>query len=196
MGIISVYVESRDMPDPTALARFRDYLALLARLQLSPRLRSKLDASDIVQQTLLKATQNLAQFHGQSDAEWVAWLRRILTNTLVDAVRQFKGPKHDVRLERSLAASIEDSSTRLAALLTGSAASPSQRLLKEEQLVRLATALAELPEDQRVALEMHYLQGCTVAEVATHMTRSERSVAGLVRRGLQALREKLADERD
>ncbi len=184
------------MRDPARLHEFREYLALLARLQLPQRLRSKLDASDIVQQTLLKATQNLAQFHGQTDGEWAAWLRRILTNTLVDAVRQFTGPKHDVPLERSLAASVEDSSARLEALLTGSAASPSQQLLKDEQLMRLAAALAELPEDQRVALEMHYLQGCTVAEVATHMDRSERSVAGLVRRGLQRLRELLADERD
>jgi RNA polymerase sigma-70 factor (ECF subfamily) len=184
------------VPDPGALGRFREYLALLARLQLPPRLRSKLDASDIVQQTLLKATQHLAQFHGETAGEWAAWLRRILANTLVDAVRQFKGPKHDVRLERALAASIADSSARLEALLTGGTTSPSQQLLKEEQLVRLAAALTELPEDQRVALEMHYLQGGTVAEVAAHMTRSERSVAGLVRRGLQALRERLADERD
>jgi RNA polymerase sigma-70 factor (ECF subfamily) len=182
------------MPDPAALERFREYLALLARLQLPPRLRSKVGASDIVQQTLLKATQNLDQFRGQSDDDWAAWLRRILTNTMVDAVRQFQGPKHDVRLERSLEASIADSSDRLNALLTGSAASPSQKLLKEERLVRLAAALAELPEDQRVALEMHYLQGCTVAEVATHVNRSERSVAGLVRRGLQRLRELMADE--
>jgi RNA polymerase sigma-70 factor (ECF subfamily) len=183
------------VPDPTALGRFREYLALLARLQLPPRLRSKLDASDIAQQTLLKATQNLAKFHGQTDGEWAAWLRRILTNTLVDAVRQFKGPKHDVRLERALEASIADSSARLEALLTGSATSPSQQMLKDEQLVRLSAALAELPEDQRTALEMHYLQGCSVAEVATHISRSERSVAGLVRRGLQRLRELMADER-
>jgi RNA polymerase sigma-70 factor, ECF subfamily len=184
------------VPDPAALEQYREYLALLARLQLPPRLGSKLDASDIVQQTLLKATQSLRQFRGKTDGEWAAWLRRILTNTLVDAVRQFKGPKHDVRLERSLEASIADSSARLQALLTGSATSPSQQLLKEEQLLRLAAALAELPEDQRTALEMHYLQGCTIAEVATHMTRSERSVAGLVRRGLQRLRELMADERE
>lgn len=184
------------MPDAAALERFREYLALLARVQLPPRLRSKLDASDIVQLTLLKATQNLGQFRGQTDCEWAAWLRRILTNTMVDAVRQFKGPKHDVRLERSLEASIADSSARLDALLQGDGTSPSQQVVKEEQLVQLAAALADLPEDQQAALEMHYLQGCTVAEVASHMGRSERSVAGLVRRGLQSLRERLADPRD
>ena len=65
-----------------------------------------------------------------------------------------------------------------------------------EQLLHLAAALAELPADQRLALEMHYLQGCTVAEVGAHMARTERSVAGLVRRGLQKLRELLADKKD
>ena len=45
-------------------------------------------------------------------------------------------------------------------------------------------------------MEMHYLQGCTVAEVAEHLSKTERSVAGLVRRGLQTLRQLLADVRD
>jgi RNA polymerase sigma-70 factor (ECF subfamily) len=162
------------VPDPAALERFREYLALLARLHLPPRLQSKLGASDIVQQTLLKAAQNLEQFRGQTDAERAAWLRRILTNTLVDAVRRFKGPRHDVRLERSLEAAITESSGRLNALLEGDATSPSQHLLKHEQLLHLAAALGELPEDQRVALEMHYLQGCTITEVAIHMSRTER----------------------
>jgi RNA polymerase sigma-70 factor (ECF subfamily) len=183
-------------PDPAALERFRAYLTLLARLHLHPRLRSKVGASDVVQQTLWKATQNLSQFRGRSEAELAGWLRRILTNTLVDAVRHFQGPGHDVGLERSLEASLAESSSRLEALLQGRPTSPSEHVLKNEQLLRLATTLAELPEDQRLAVEMHYLQGCTVAEVAAHMTRTERSVAGLVRRGLQKLRELLADDGD
>jgi RNA polymerase sigma-70 factor, ECF subfamily len=186
---------SEAAPDPAALERFREYLALLARLHLHPRLRSKLGPSDIVQQTMLKAAQNLSQFRGGTEAEWAGWLRRILTNTLLDAVRHFQGAEHDVALERSLA-SLTQSSARLEALLHGSPTSPGDQVLKNEQLLHLAAALAELPEDQRLALEMHYLQGCTVAEVAAHMTRTERSVAGLVRRGLQKLRELLADEKD
>jgi RNA polymerase sigma-70 factor (ECF subfamily) len=187
---------SEAAPGPAALERYRDYLALLARLHLPPRLQSKVGASDIVQQTLLKAAQNWGQFRGHSEAEWAGWLRRILTNTLVDVARELAGAKRDVALERSLEASLVESSARLEAFLQANQSSPSEQALQQEQLLRLSAALAQLPEEQRQALEMHYLHGCTVAEVATHMSRTERSVAGLVRRGLQKLRELLVDERD
>jgi RNA polymerase sigma-70 factor (ECF subfamily) len=184
-----------DPPDPAELERYRHYLELLARLQLQPRFRSKVGASDIVQQTLLKATKNLSQFRGASEAETVAWLRRILTTTLIDAIRQLKGAKRNVAVERSLEASLAQSSARLEALLRANSTSPSEHVMRQEQLLEVSAALARLPDDQREVLEMHYLQSCPVAVIAEEMGRTERSVAGLVRRGLQALRLMLSDER-
>ena len=183
-------------PDPAGLENYRRYLELLARLHLQPRFRSKLGASDIVQQTLLKATQNWGQYRGRSDEELAGWLRRILNNTLVDAVRELEGAKRDVALECSLDATLGQSSARLEALLQAGPSSPSDQVMRHEQLLQLATAMSELPEDQRLALEMHYLQGSTIEEVAEQMSRTERSVAGLVRRGLQKLRLLLAEKEE
>lgn len=99
------------------LERFRDYLRLLARLQLDPRLRGKVDPSDLVQQTLLEAYQARDQFRGKTPEQRAAWLRQILANTLASIVRDFGRARRDAALKRSLETSLADSSARLEAWL-------------------------------------------------------------------------------
>jgi RNA polymerase sigma-70 factor (ECF subfamily) len=176
--------------DGRLLERFRDYLLLLARLQLGPQLQGKFDASDVVQQSLLEAYAKRDQFHGD-EAERTAWLRQILAHNLADALRAFGQAKRDAGRERSLDAAIQESSARLGAWLAAEQSSPSQRAERHEEAVRLAEALAELPEDNREALVMHYYESQPLAEVARRMGRTTASVAGLLKRGLKQLRERL-----
>lgn len=175
------------------LDRYRDYLSLLARLQLDGRLQSKLDASDIVQQTLLRAHERMGQFRGHSEVELAAWLRVILAHTVANELGKFGQAKRAVSLERSLEAAVEESSARLEAWLAVDESSPSDCAIRHEQLLRLAKALAQLPGDQRAALELHHLKGCAVADIARMLDRTRPAVAGLIRRGLHALRKLLKD---
>jgi RNA polymerase sigma-70 factor (ECF subfamily) len=171
--------------DDHLLEQYRDYLRLLARQQLDARLHAKFDPSDVVQQTLLEAHQARNRFRGSTSAQLAAYLRQTLAHNLMDALRKFGAAARDVDLEKSLNAS----SLRLEALLVAEQSSPSQQVMYQETLQQLAHALAQLPEDQRAAVELRHLQGCSVADIAERLERTETAIGGLLRRGLQRLRE-------
>ena len=172
---------------------YRDYLVLLVRLQLGSRLRAKVDASDIVQQAILQAHQNRDQFRGGTEGEWLAWLRAILANALAAAARRFDTQARDPGRERSLEGELERSSSRLESLLVADQTSPSERAVRGEELVRLAHAIAELPQEQRRVVELHYLKGLAVADVAEQIGRTRPAAVGLLFRGLKRLRELLRE---
>lgn len=180
-----------DGHDASPLEPYREYLRLLARLQLDPRIRSQFDPSDIVQQTMLKAHERFEQYRGRTDEELRAWLRAILARNLIDAARRF-GRQGGERA-RSLEAALEQSSARLEVLLASGEPDPGEGALRAERLAELAGALARLPDDQRTAVELRYLRGMSVPDVAGAMGRTTVSVTGLLYRGMKELRQRMGD---
>src|SRR5215469_2906430 len=176
------------MSAEAGLERFRPYLLMLARARLDPRLKAKLDASDVVQQTLLEAHQGLAQFRGQTSGEQAAWLRQALARNLANAVRDLRRDKRDVARERSLEAALDESSARLEGWLAAEQSSPSQRAERHERALRLAEALAALPEGQREAVVLRHWHGWPLADIARQLGCTTAAVTGLLHRGLKNLR--------
>jgi RNA polymerase sigma-70 factor (ECF subfamily) len=173
--------------------RFRAYLRLLARTRFPAMLQGKIDPSDLVQQTLLNAHRASDQFRGQTLAEQTAWLRRIFANTLANAIRDFTREARDVGLERSLQASLDESSLRLEAWLASDHTPPAEAAERNEELLQLADCLAKLPEVQREVLLKRYCEGCSLAAIAEQLGRTRPSVASLLRRGLSSLREQFSE---
>lgn len=176
------------------LEPYREYLNLLARLQIERGLHGKLDLSGVVQQTLLEAYQGLGQFRGEGEAQRGAWLRRILARNLTDEVRRLRAGKRDPARERSLEQALEQSSARLESWLAAEESTPSERAARREEGLRLAAALTQLPDNQRTAVELHHLQGWSLLEVGEHLELSREAVAGLIHRGLKCLRDLLTEE--
>ena len=166
----------------------RDYLVALARIQMFGWLGARLDASDLVQETLLRAQEAREQFRGSTELELRAWLRTILARTLANAARHHAQARRNARQERSIDHSIEESSRRMDAWLAADQTSPSQRVLRDERYEQLAIALEQLPDDQRAVIVLKHAQGMSVAEIGVRLELTIASVAGLLRRGLQQLR--------
>lgn len=179
--------EANEIPEDWS--RYRSYLRFLARSSVSPAIQSKVDPSDIVQQTLLNAYRERQAFRGSTQAEMLAWLRAILQSKIVESARHFGREKRNVAREQAIAAAVEGSSIRLERLLRSDEPGPAENLVREESLLKLCAAIESLPEDQRTAIDLHHLQDMKVSDVAKAMDRSITAVAGLLKRGLKKLRE-------
>jgi RNA polymerase sigma-70 factor (ECF subfamily) len=176
------------------LERYRNYLHLLARVQIDPVVRPVFDVSDVVQQTLLEAHQARARFEGNNSAQLLAWLRQILACNLQDARRTVGRGCRDVRRQRSLEAALAASSQRLASFLAADQSSPSEQAERTERALLLADALTTLPEAQREALILQHWHSWTLDQIAERLGRTPAAVAGLLKRGLKHLRERLQAE--
>src|SRR5262245_1987131 len=141
----------RDWP----LESYREYLHLLSRVGLGARLRALADSSGVVQQTLLRAHERIGRFRGKSEDELLGWLRAILARQLADLARRAGQPSRN--RSQSLEASLEQSSTLQASWVADEQPSPGAEVQRREQFLRLAEALARLPQDQRTAVELHHL---------------------------------------
>jgi RNA polymerase sigma-70 factor (ECF subfamily) len=181
--------------DPEALGRLleaqRAALHRLAERQLEGRIAVRVDASDVIQQTFLEAHRSFGQFAGRDARDLAAWLQAILDHKVAAAIRDHALlQKRNVHRERSLDDSRESTAPLKEGLDAGHS-TPSQQAVRGEEAQRLERALAELPDDQREAVRLRHLEGWALADIARHLERSPAATAGLIKRGMQALRVRL-----
>ena len=176
------------------LAMYRNYLGVLARVEIGRRLQAKFDDSDVIQDSFLEAHRQFGKFRGTTEAELMAWLRQILAANLANLFRRYLGAKRrDVRLEQELGADLDQSSQALQERLAAPCSSPSQQAARREQAVLLAEGLARLPEHYREVLILHHLEELSFPEVARRLGRSLDSVKNVWTRALAKLRRELGD---
>jgi RNA polymerase sigma-70 factor, ECF subfamily len=176
------------------LEPFRKYLTVLASVHLDPRLRGKLDPTDVVQQALLRAHAALHTLRAVDPPAVAAWLRKILASELADTLKHFHRDRRAIDRERSIEADLDRSASGLAGWLAAEQSSPSQQAVRNEELLRLADALADLPDRMRAVVVLKHCQGWTLRQIAERLGTTVPAVASLLRRGLEQLRGRLAPE--
>jgi RNA polymerase sigma-70 factor (ECF subfamily) len=161
-----------------------DYLLLLARGGLDPQPQARPGLPDDERQALGRARGALGRLRGPADQPLAEWLQALAAGTSAGgASGRCSGaapapPGRDV----------EESVVRLEADLSAGRLSPEEIAARNERLLRLAAALARLPDDQRAVLEMMHLHGLSVAEIGDRTGRSRLAVARALCRGMAALR--------
>ena len=175
------------------LELYRNYLRLQARSLLGGALKVKLDASDLVQETFIKAHQQFKGFLGGGEPELVAWLRRILVRSLADAAKHHRVAGRDIRRQESLEAILDRSSIVLHRALESPISSPSARAIDRERAVLLADAVARLPADYREVFILRNLEQVSTDQIAARLGRSVDAVQKLWMRALLALKRELEE---
>jgi RNA polymerase sigma-70 factor (ECF subfamily) len=174
------------------LAICRTYVAILARARIQSSLAAKADASDLVQQTLFEAFRGFGAFRGQTEAEWLAWLRRILSRNAIDLARKHAGSAKYPAVNKISPAGNGQSDQRFEPVDPHQ--SPSAEVRTQERGLLLAEALARLSPEHREVILLRNLEGLAFAEVAERMSRSRPAVQMLWMRALRNLQELLAGE--
>ncbi len=181
------------------LESYRNYLSVLAESRLDRKLRGRVCAADIVQETMLQAHRDFHQFRGGSEREFLAWLRQILAHTLARTVEvHVMAKKRDVRRDVAIEGfrtGLDDSASRMGFALAANCSTPSSHARKRERAVILADVMSELPDAQREVLVLRNMQGMPFAEVAQTMGRSIGATKMLWMRAIKQL-QKLYEHRD
>jgi len=173
---------------------YRNYLRLIARPMIDGALKLKLDASDLVQETFLKAHRQFADFAGREEPELMAWLRQILVRTVADQARYHRSRGRNVRRQVSLEALLEQAGGAAGQALADSVPSPSSLAVRRERAVLLADALEKLPADYREVFVLRNIEHIPFNEIATRLGRSPGATRVLWTRAMQRLSQLLEEK--
>jgi RNA polymerase sigma-70 factor (ECF subfamily) len=165
---------------------YRPLIRLIANRHMRRSFSARFDESDVVQLTCIDAVDGFAKFRGRSRAEFEGWMETILRRKIWELCQQHTAAKRDVRREFLMDAAASGLSL---AWNPNRSAGPVSRVLAGEAALLVAISLEQLPDDYRTAIELRYVDGLKLREIAEQMEVSVGAVAGYLRRGVQAMHE-------
>jgi RNA polymerase sigma-70 factor (ECF subfamily) len=178
------------------LLRHRDRLRRMIALRLDRRLVARVDPSDVVQEVLADACQQLSDYLRRRPLPFYPWLRQLAWDRLIELHRaHVHAQKRSVAREEPGVLNLpDDSAVDLAAGLIDLGSSPSQRLLREELRQRVQAALTQLNPRDREVLVLRHLEQLSTAETAAVLGITEGAVKLRQLRALDRLRTLLSDD--
>lgn len=165
---------------------FRPSLKAIAATLLPDHLKSRVDDSDLVQETLLKAVANADQIKATYPEQLEAWLKETLINSVRDCIKFHNRQQRSVSREQFLPLETVRSTDP----------SASEQVRKAEANEIVLQAVMELSDDYRTVLLLRQQMDLTFPEIGERMQRTPEAVRMLWARALVALGEKLKTVKD
>lgn len=176
------------------LEHYRDELRRTVAVRLDRRLAARVDASDIVQETLVEAADRLDEYLRERPIPFVAWLRQLAGERVIDAHR-----RHVTAQRRSVTREHRDpdrpdpQAVEPARTLFATDTSPSNHLMREERHERLRAALATLSPQDREVVVMRHLEQLSIVEIAATLEIGESAVKSRLLRALIRMKERMSE---
>ena len=175
------------------LERDRGRLHRMIRLRLDPRLRRRVDVSDVVQEIHLEAARRLADYRDGPEMPFYLWLRLLSGQKLADLYRHHLGArKRDLRREQ--AAFVQATSIALAEQLAGSMTTPSRAAHRAEMEARVRETLEALDPVDREVLALRHFEHLSNGETAQALGIESAAASKRYVRALKRLGEALGPE--
>jgi RNA polymerase sigma-70 factor, ECF subfamily len=174
--------------------RHRDRLYRLVQLRFDPRLRGRIDPSDVLQESYLEAATRFGEYQQNPTMPVFLWLRFLTTQKLLQLHRVHLGVQaRDAGREQPLTRSgqPEASSAAMAAHLVGQGTSPSQAAVRAEMRVRVEQALSGMEALDREVLVLRHFEQLTNSETAQILGLQESAASKRYVRALKRLKETL-----
>jgi len=178
--------------------RYRGRLKRAIQLRLNPRLASRVDDSDVLQEAYLEVSRHLAEYLREPAMPFYLWLRHIAMQKLVAAHRTHLGAQmRDAAREVSLqaGAGLRASTASLAARLVVRLTSPSQAAMRAELRAQLEDALNRMNEIDREVLVLRHFEQLSNAETAQVLGIQESAASKRYLRALERLHQILTEMR-
>jgi RNA polymerase sigma-70 factor (ECF subfamily) len=168
----------------------------MVALRMDRRMRARVDPSDVVQETLHEADQQLSDYLRRRPLPFYPWLRQIALERLIDYHRRhIHAQKRSVkREEQPLPRLPDESMLDLAHRLFRSGSSPSVQLQRRELRERVQRILSQLSERDREVLILRHLEQLSARDIAAVLGISEGAVHTRHLRALERMRKALGDE--
>jgi RNA polymerase sigma-70 factor (ECF subfamily) len=179
------------------LGEFRDPLRRMVDLRLDPALARRIDASDIVQDVMIEASQRLRDYLKKPDMPFHLWLRHLAQDRIIDAHRRHRGAqRRSIDREQTIAkpAWADDSSASLVSQLVDTERTPATEAIRAELERKLTAAVNQLPDGDRDMILMRHTEQLSNQDVAKALGLTEAAASMRYLRSLRRLKQILVPD--